>query len=73
MRGTVASVTQAAPHARLIVRALLKLLSERVDRIEILQMERSQPSVFDYLRHVGYRNLTVTFHGTTKPISHHAC
>jgi cytochrome P450 len=66
--GFGAHLCLGAPHARLIVRALLKLLSERVDRIEILQMERSQPSVFDYLRQVGYRNLTVTFHGRT--VSH---
>jgi cytochrome P450 family 142 subfamily A polypeptide 1 len=50
-----------AAHARLIVRTLLKLLSERVDRIEILQMERNQPSVSEYLRQVGFRNLTVRF------------
>jgi cytochrome P450 len=51
-----------AAHARLIVRTLLKLLSEGLDSIEVLQMERNQPSVSEYLRHVGYRSLTVTFH-----------
>ncbi len=53
-----------APHARAIVRSLLKLLSERIDRIEVLQMERNQPSVSEYLRHVGFRNLSVRFHRT---------
>ncbi len=61
-----------AAHARLIVRTLLKLLSERVDRIEILQRERNQPSVSEYLRQVGFRNLTVTFHPTNKPTSYHS-
>src|SRR5215472_8580594 len=42
--GFGAHLCLGAPHARLIVRALLKLLSERVDRIEILQMERTPPS-----------------------------
>ena len=59
-----------APHARLIVRTLLKLLSERVDRIEILQMERNQPSVSEYLRQVGFRNLTVRFHHMETATSH---
>jgi cytochrome P450 len=71
--GFGAHLCLGAAHARLIIRTLLKLLSERVDRIEIVQMERNQPSVSEYLRHVGYRNLTVTFHGTTKSTSHHAC
>jgi cytochrome P450 len=66
--GFGAHLCLGAPHARLIVRALLKLLSERVDRVEIVQMERTQPSVFDYLRHVGYRSLTVTLHRAT--VSH---
>ncbi len=50
-----------AAHARLILRTVLKLLAERVSRIEILQMEPNQPSISEYLRQVGYRNLTVTF------------
>jgi cytochrome P450 len=60
--GFGAHLCLGAAHARLIVRTLLKLLSERVDRIEILQMERNQPSVSEYLRQVGFRNLTVKFH-----------
>ena len=59
-----------AAHARLIIRTLLKLLSERVDRIEILQMERNQPSVSEYLRHVGFRNLTVRFQQILRPPAH---
>jgi cytochrome P450 len=50
-----------AAHARLILRTLLKAVSERVERIEILKVERNEPSVSEYLRHVGYRNLTVKF------------
>ncbi len=55
-----------APHGRLIIRSLLRLLSERVERIEIRQMERNQPSVSEYLRQVGFRDLTVTFHTAGK-------
>jgi cytochrome P450 len=50
-----------AAHARLIIRTFLKVVSERVERIEILKLERNEPSVSEYLRHVGYRNLTVKF------------
>ena len=50
-----------AAHARLILRTLLKVISERVKRIEVLSMERNEPSVSEYLRQVGYRNLTVKF------------
>ena len=50
-----------AAHARLIIRTLLKVVSERVERIEILSMQRNEPSVSEYLRAVGYRNLTVKF------------
>ncbi len=59
-----------AAHTRLIIRTLLKLLSERFDHIEIRQMERNQPSVSEYLRHVGFRNLTVSFRGTARSCSH---
>src|SRR5262245_27332425 len=62
--GFGAHLCLGAPHARLIVRTLLKFLSERVDRIEVLQMERNQPSVSEYLRQVGFRNLTVRFRRT---------
>jgi cytochrome P450 len=55
-----------AAHARLIIRTLLKVVSERVERIEILSQERNQPSVSEYLRHVGYRNLIVKFDRTSK-------
>jgi cytochrome P450 len=58
-----------AAHARLIIRALLKLLSERLDRIEIIHLERNQPSVSEYLRQVGFRDLTVTFHRPSKSTS----
>jgi cytochrome P450 len=61
-----------AAHARVIVRTLLKLLSERLDRIEILHMERNQPSVSEYLRQVGFRSLNVEFHDTAKSAAHHA-
>ncbi len=54
-----------AAHARLIIRTLLKIVSDRVERIEILRMEPNQPSVSEYLRHVGYRNLTVKFQPRT--------
>lgn len=51
-----------APHARVIIRTLLKLMSERVDRIEVVQMERNQPSVSEYLRQVGFKKLSAKFH-----------
>ena len=59
--GFGAHLCLGASHARVILRTLLKLLSERVDRIHILRMERNQPSISEYLRHVGFRNLTVRF------------
>jgi cytochrome P450 len=60
--GFGAHLCLGAAHARLIIRTLLKLLSERVGRIEILRLERNQPSISEYLRHVGFRDLTVRFH-----------
>ena len=60
--GFGAHLCLGAAHARLILRTLLKLLSERVDCIEILELERNPPSVSEYLRQVGFRNLTVKFH-----------
>ncbi len=59
--GFGAHLCLGAPHARLILRTLLKLASERVARIEILQMERNPSSVSEYLRQVGFRKLTVKF------------
>ena len=48
-----------APHARLIIRNLLQLLSDRLTGIEVLHAKKNQPSDFDYLREVGYEALSV--------------
>lgn len=55
-----------AAHARLILRTLLKAVSERVEHIEILRLERNEPNVSEYLRQVGYRNLTVKLQQKSK-------
>ena len=67
--GFGAHLCLGAAHARLILRTLLKLLSKRVDRIEIIQMERNQPSVSEYLRQVGFRSLTMRFQSCSDPRS----
>jgi len=48
-----------AAHARLIVRTLLKLLCERVDRIEMLAAEENLEVEAQYTRRVAYESLTV--------------
>ncbi len=60
--GFGAHLCLGAAHARLIIRTLLKLLCDRVERIEILHQERNQPSVSEYLRQVGFRTFTAAFH-----------
>jgi cytochrome P450 len=48
-----------APHARLVVRSLLKVLCERVERIEILSARDRFENETTYRRRVAYEMLTV--------------
>ncbi|TLD69875.1 cytochrome P450 [Phragmitibacter flavus] len=50
-----------APHARLIVRSLLKLLCERVDTITVLHATEHLENEARYQRAVGFESLTVAF------------
>ncbi|MEO6786844.1 MAG: cytochrome P450, partial [Chthoniobacteraceae bacterium] len=50
-----------APHARLIVRSLLKSLCERVEKITLLQAEEHVENEARYRRAVGYDSLAVRF------------
>jgi cytochrome P450 len=52
-----------APHARLIVRSLLKGLCERVREIRLLHAEEHVENEARYRRAVGYDSLTVKFVG----------
>jgi len=57
--GSGAHLCLGALHARLIIRSLLKKISERVDRIEILHAQEHLEVEADYQREVGYDRLTV--------------
>jgi cytochrome P450 len=50
-----------APHARLIIRTLLRQLSEHVQKITIHDEKRNEPSESEYLRQVGFKSLLVSF------------
>jgi cytochrome P450 len=50
-----------AAHARLIVRALLSRLSEKVDQIKLLEAEEHVENEERYRRSVGYESLAVQF------------
>lgn len=52
-----------APHARLIVRSLLKVLCERVERIEILAARDRYETEATYQRRVAYEALEVRLRG----------
>lgn len=53
-----------APHARLIVRALLKLLTEKVSKIEVLEAKEMLEEEAKYTRQVGYESLRIRLKGT---------
>jgi cytochrome P450 len=50
-----------APHARLIVRSLLEALSERVERITVLEAKQHIEHEARYQRANGYDSLTAAF------------
>jgi cytochrome P450 len=50
-----------AAHARLVVRSLLAILCERVDRIETLAAEDKYENEASYRRRLAYDRLTVRF------------
>ncbi len=52
-----------AAHARLIVRSLLTILCERIDRIETLGAEDKYENESSYRRRLAYERLTVRFIG----------
>jgi cytochrome P450 len=54
-----------ALHARLIVRTLLRRLSDRLDSVQILHAEANVEREADYERRVGYEALTVKLHART--------
>ena len=54
-----------AAHARLLVRSLLKKLTENVASIEILDAERKIEREKDYERKNAYDSLTVRIHSKT--------
>jgi cytochrome P450 len=59
--GAGTHICLGAPHARLIARTLLRLLSERVDAIKALQAEELVENEAEYSRVVGYESLVVEF------------
>jgi len=52
-----------APHARLVVRSLLKVLCDRVDRIEIIAAQDKYEHESSYRRQLAYESLTVKMTG----------
>lgn len=59
--GFGAHLCLGAPHARLIVRSLLKSLCERVEKITLLHAEEHVENEARYQRAVGHESLTVAF------------
>ena len=57
--GAGTHICLGAPHARLIVRTLLKVLVEKVGGISILQSKENIENEARYRRSVGYESLTV--------------
>lgn len=60
--GFGAHLCLGAPHARLIVRTLLKRLAERVEKIEVLEAKPHVEREASYARQNGYDALTVKFY-----------
>lgn len=56
--GAGAHMCLGAPHARLIIRSLLKKLAERIDAIELIDFEDNIEHEEQYTRKVGYQSLT---------------
>ena len=56
-------VCLGAPHARLLTRSLLRVLSERVSKIELIASEDLVEEEAEYSRVVGYEHLDVKFRG----------
>ena len=52
-----------APHARLIVRTMLKLLTEKVAKIEVLETKEMLEEEAKYTRQVGYKFLKIRLVG----------
>ena len=52
-----------APHARLLLRTLLKVLCERVARIEMVEAEERVEKEAEFERTLGYERLVLRFHG----------
>ena len=48
-----------APHARLIIRTMLRFLCDHVQSIQILEAEKNPPTEADFMRNVGYKVLKV--------------
>ncbi len=55
-----------AHHARAIMRGLILKLSERVERIEVLEREDHIEKAADYARKIGYEKLVTRWHPATK-------
>ncbi len=60
--GAGAHICLGAPHARLITRALLSKLSERVGEITMIEAEELVENEAEYDRTVAYESLTVKMH-----------
>ncbi len=61
--GFGAHLCLGAPHARLIVRSLLEALTQRIDRIELLEAVPNVEREAQYERANGYETLKVRFEG----------
>ena len=61
--GFGAHLCLGAPHARLIVRSLLEILTERVERITVIEAKEHIEHEARYERRNGYDSLTVAFKG----------
>ena len=57
-----------APHARLIIRSLLKKLSEHIGSIELIDFDENVEREAQYQRKVGYQSLVVRL--TSRATSH---
>lgn len=57
-----------APHARLIIRSLLKKLSENLGTIELVEFQENVEREEQYQRQVGYQSLTVKLRSTVSRV-----
>lgn len=63
--GAGTHICLGAPHARLIIRSLLKKLSEHIGGVELIEFDKNVEREAQYQRKVGYQSLVVRLNSRT--------